>query len=186
MSRCRIINGRFKRRYITAPATKTTRPTSDIVKQAIFNVLIHRFHFDFQSAFVIDLFAGSGSLGIEAISCGCNNVLFVDSNIKAIECIKKNIRELDIEDKADVILNFSEKVSSDVFKELRDNYDTVMLFLDPPYSEKELLKSQIFRFTELFKAQNLIIVAESDEEIPNSAYIVRHGNTFASILHNSQ
>ena len=186
MSRCRIINGKYKRRYITAPLVKTTRPTSDLVKQAIFNVLIHRFRFDFQSAFVIDLFAGSGSLGIEAISCGCDNVLFVDSNIKAIECIKKNTRELNIEDKSKIILNFSEKIPSYVFKKLSDSYDTVLAFLDPPYSEKELLKSQISKLTELFKAQSLIIVAESDEGIPNSACIVRHGNTLASILHNPQ
>ena len=76
MSKCRIINGQFHRRFIKAPDTKSTRPTSDIVKQSLFNTLIHRFQIDFSKCCFFDCFAGSGSLGIEAISLGCQLGLF--------------------------------------------------------------------------------------------------------------
>ena len=183
MKKCRIIAGTLKHRYIIAPDTSSTRPTSDIVKQSIFNVLIHRFYVNFEKTFVVDLFAGSGSLGIEAISLGCKNVVFVDSNKKAIECIKQNLQSLQVEIFSKVISQSAEKISDSMFLTFAKNYSNALVFLDPPYAEKELLCRQIARFSELFKSKNLLIIAESDKEYANATYMIQHGYTRGNILH---
>ena len=182
MKKCRIIGGALKRRYIMSPDISSTRPTADIVKQSIFNVLIHRFCVNFEKTFVIDLFAGSGSLGIEAISLGCKNVLFVDSNKQAIACIKQNIQSLQIAQFSSMICQLAEKVPDSIFLTLGEHYSDILVFMDPPYSKKELLHSQISRFSELFKSKNIIIVAESDEECANATHLLDHGNTRVSIF----
>lgn len=176
MKKCRIIGGAFKRRYITAPELSSTRPTADIVKQAVFNVLVHRFCIKFDNSLVIDLFAGSGSLGIEAVSRGCKNAIFVDSNKQAIECIRKNIEMLDITGYAQIIHNSADRVSDDKVLAWSKNVSNILVFLDPPYEEKELLQQQMNRFFKLFKSRNLFIIAESDKELKEATYIVRHGD----------
>ncbi len=182
MKKCRIIGGKLKRRYIIAPDTSSTRPTSDIVKQSVFNVLVHRFCVNFEKTFVIDLFAGSGSLGIEAVSFGCKNVVFIDSNKKAIDCIKQNIQSLQIAPFSATICQSAEKVPDSIFLTFGENHSDILVFLDPPYAKKELLCQQIGRFFELFKSKNLLIVAESDEEYADATYVIRHGNTRVNIL----
>ena len=186
MNRCRIIGGKLKRRFIAAPGISSTRPTSDIVKQSLFNVLVHRFQIDFQKTFAVDLFAGSGSLGIEAISYGCEKVLFIDSNYQAINCIKNNLESLDISRFAHVIKQSAERIYDGIFQESAGGFKNVLIFMDPPYAEKNLLKSQILRFSELFKEKKLFIVAESDEEFNieglTSSIATRHGNTVVSVF----
>ena len=184
MNRCRIINGKLKRRFISTPGISSTRPTSDIIKQSVFNVLIHRYSVDFPKTFVIDLFAGSGSLGIEAISCGCQKTLFIDSNSKAIQCIRNNLEVLNIENFAIVLKQDAEKVSDVAFLKFADNFEKVIIFMDPPYLEKSLLESQIIRFSKLFQGMSLLIIAESDEELSiqgmNSSLATHHGSTFVT------
>lgn len=165
-----------------APDISSTRPTADIVKQSIFNVLIHRFCVNFEKTFVIDLFAGSGSLGIEAISLGCKNVVFVDSNKQTIACVKQNIQSLQIAQLSSTICQSVEKVPDRIFLTFGENYSDILVFMDPPYAKKELLHSQISRFSELFKSKNIIIVAESDEEYANATYALQHGNTKVSLF----
>ena len=183
MSRCRITNGAYKRLYISAPEVNTTRPTSDVIKQAIFNVLVHRFNFDFASSLSIDLFAGSGSLGIEAISCGCPFGIFIDCNVKAINCIRQNVRTLGIENCSKIIFAQAEKLPDESFIRLGANFSSIILFMDPPYSERELLDKQITRFSKLFYSKSLIIVAESNAPIQNATHTIRHGDTFASMFY---
>lgn len=181
MNRCRIINGKLGRRFVSVPGTTSTRPTSDIVKQAIFNVLLHRFQFDFSNAFVVDLFAGSGSLGLEAISCGCTNALFIDSNKQAFNCIQENIEYLKVRQFATVINNQVDKISDSLFLNLAERFNQVLVFMDPPYAEKILLNNQIRRFVKLFTAKNLFIVVESDEVLSieglSNEIITKHGGT---------
>ena len=189
MNRCRIIGGRLKRRYIAAPGITSTRPTSDIVKQSLFNVLIHRFQIDFSKTFVVDLFAGSGSLGIEAISYGCEKVLFVDSNHKAINCIRDNLESLKITQFAKVLKQSAERIPDEIFKDSAEDFENILIFMDPPYAEKELLKNQILRFLKLFKDKRVLIVAESDEEIDIKGFehtiATHHGDTVVEIFVNS-
>lgn len=188
MNRCRIINGCLKRRFINAPAINSTRPTSDRIKQAIFNVLFHRFYINFNETFAIDLFAGSGALGIEAISCGSPQALFIDSNSQVLKCLENNLKNLKIENLAKTLCRKAESVSDNLFLEFSKNFNNILVFMDPPYIDKRLLLNQLSRFRNLFQNQNLTIVVESDEEIIDENFqnfhTLNHGNTFVNVFSN--
>ncbi len=188
MNRCRIINGNLKHRFISTPAIDSTRPTSDMIKQALFNILFHRFYVDFSETFVIDLFAGSGSLGIECISCGCKNALLIDSNLQAVRCIENNLSNLKIQNFAKTICRKAELISDNLFLEFAKNFDNIIVFMDPPYVDKTLLLNQISKFQGLFENKKLLIAIESDEDIDDenlkNAYTANHGKTFIKVFSN--
>ena len=90
----RIVGGNFKGRRITAPSGQNTRPTTDRTRESLFNILSHKDDFDFEGARVLDLFAGSGALGFEAISRGAAFCLFVDTDAAARGAIRDNVEAL--------------------------------------------------------------------------------------------
>jgi len=90
----RIIGGKFSGRALVAPKGRDTRPTADRVRQSIFNILAHREDFTFEGARVIDLFAGSGALGLEAVSRGGAFCLFVETDASARGAIRDNVEAL--------------------------------------------------------------------------------------------
>jgi 16S rRNA (guanine966-N2)-methyltransferase len=93
----RIAGGRLKGRPLHAPAGRATRPTSDRVREAVFNVLAHGIEgFDLEGARVLDLFAGTGALGLEALSRGARFALFVDEAAAARAAIRRNAETLDV------------------------------------------------------------------------------------------
>ncbi len=120
----RVITGTLKGKRLNTPENRDIRPTPDRVKEGIFSAL----HFDIEGRRVLDLFAGSGQLGIEAISRGAESCVFVDSSKEAVGIIKSNIAACKIEDKAKV---FQSDFSSFC---ARSNYTFDYVFLDPPYS----------------------------------------------------
>ena len=130
----------------------------------------------------IDLFAGSGSLGIEAISCGCPFGIFVDCNIKAINCIRQNIKNLGIENCSKIIFSRADKLPDDFFVRIGANFTSIIIFIDPPYSEKALLSRQITRFSKLFYFKSPMVIAESNVPLQKATHTIRHGNTFASMF----
>jgi len=137
----RIVAGKYKSRLIDMPKRVKIRPTQDRIREAIFNILGRRC----VGARVLDLYSGSGALGIEALSRGAREAAFIDSNKKCIKAIKGNLSSLNIEYNIDhnyeVVqvdaLRFIELCSA---KELR--FD--LIFLDPPYhkgmAEKTLIE----------------------------------------------
>jgi 16S rRNA (guanine966-N2)-methyltransferase len=90
----RIIGGKFRGRPIIAPKGDVARPTADRTREALFNILAHRDDFSFEGARVIDLFAGSGALGLEAMSRGAEWCLFVEMDASARGAIRDNIEAL--------------------------------------------------------------------------------------------
>lgn len=90
----RIVGGRFSGRSIIAPKGRDTRPTSDRTREAVFNILAHRPDVSLEGARVIDLFAGSGALGLEAMSRGAEWCLFVETDAAARGAIRDNIEAL--------------------------------------------------------------------------------------------
>ncbi|MDD3831268.1 MAG: 16S rRNA (guanine(966)-N(2))-methyltransferase RsmD [Clostridia bacterium] len=116
----RVISGKYKGRKILIPRTDL-RPTLDRTKQTLFNIL----QFDIEGATVLDLFAGSGSLGIEAHSRGASKVVFVDSNQTACECIKANCNQVMCNGK---IYKSDYNVA---LANMGDKFD--IIFIDPPY-----------------------------------------------------
>lgn len=90
----RIIGGKFSGRSLIAPKGRETRPTADRVRESLFNILSHMEDFDLEGARVVDLFAGSGALGFEAMSRGAEFVLFVETDAEARGAIRDNIEAL--------------------------------------------------------------------------------------------
>lgn len=142
----RIIAGKYRSRVLKEVEEVTTRETKDRVKESIFNSLSPYLH----DADVLDLFGGSGSLGIEAISRGARSCDFIDNNIKACNVIKENIKTLKIESQANVV----KAEYKDYLESCSKKFDLILL--DPPYSmdvidevisivqEKELLSENGF------------------------------------------
>lgn len=190
MSKCRIINGRFGGRFINIPKTNLTRPTSDIVKQSLFNVLIHRFDVDFSQFCVIDCFAGSGSLGLEAVSLGGINCLFIDSNEIAIRCLYGNVQALGLlDDQVCIRRALLEKIPDSYLLNFTRDFKNVIIFMDPPYKEKMLLLKQFERLSRIFFDKHFIFVIETDisDIIEDNKFLLhttKFGNTFINILKN--
>jgi 16S rRNA (guanine(966)-N(2))-methyltransferase RsmD len=122
----RIVAGTLRGRHLAAPRGTATRPTSDKVRQAIFN-LLGQF---FEGGSVLDLYAGSGALALEALSRGCERALCVDADREAVEVIRRNAESLGLGGRVDVRRGRVEQVLPGL---PRDAF--ALVFLDPPYSE---------------------------------------------------
>lgn len=121
----RIVAGEWRGRKLAAPEGDTTRPTADRTRETLFSMLVSRLG-DFEGLKVADLFAGSGALGLEALSRGAAHCLFVDQDAAAIRAIRKNIANLRAQDRSDV--RASSVMSLGAAKEPLD-----LVLLDPPY-----------------------------------------------------
>ena len=145
----RVITGTARGTNLKAPEGLSTRPTGDKVKQALFNMIQYEIAGD-----VLDLFAGSGQLGIEALSRGAKSAVFVDQGRDAIAVIRDNLKRTHLEDKAQVICCDYLSYLTKCKKRFR------LIFLDPPYGEK-YLENAIKTISEIdILAEGGIIVAE--------------------------
>ncbi|ALC80950.1 MULTISPECIES: 16S rRNA (guanine(966)-N(2))-methyltransferase RsmD [Bacillus] len=127
----RVIAGSLKGRSLKAVPGMSTRPTTDKVKESIFN-MIGPF---FNGGTALDLFAGSGGLGIEAISRGFERCIFVDREYKAIQTIKTNVSQFNIQDRAEIFRNDATRALQ-VLAKKESVFDGI--FLDPPYKAQKL------------------------------------------------
>jgi 16S rRNA (guanine966-N2)-methyltransferase len=156
-SRMRVIAGQAHGRHLSAPRGLVTRPPTARVRQSIFSRLVSRF--DFDNARVLDLFAGSGSLGIEALSHGAAYATFIDSSPAATATILKNLRAIELQSQASVI-------TLDVRRALRElaarkkSFDLV--FIDAPY-RRDLSDELLARLAEgrLLASGGWVVVRQS-------------------------
>lgn len=145
----RVITGTARGTNLKAPDGLATRPTADRVKEALFNIIQYEI-----AGEVLDLFAGSGQLGIEALSRGAEKAVFIDERRDAIACIRENLRRTHLEVKAEVICADYLSYLSQCRKRFR------LIFLDPPYAEK-YLENALKRISEIdILAEGAIIIAE--------------------------
>lgn len=124
----RVISGSQKGRILKAVPGKNTRPTTDKVKEAIFNMIGPYFN----GGYGLDLFAGSGGLGIEGLSRGLDKVIFIDSDYKAIRTIKENVNICRFESMAEIYKN-DWKRALRVMIQRRLKFDVI--WMDPPYKK---------------------------------------------------
>ncbi len=148
----RVVSGIRRGKILKAPEGMDTRPTTDKVKGAIFNII----QFEIQDKKILDLFGGSGQLAIEAVSRGAREALVVDNSRKAAEIIRENVKGCNFEKEISVrCADFSEVLTKGA------KYDVI--FLDPPYASDLLKKALelIVRFDIL--SNDGIIVCETDD-----------------------
>jgi len=125
----RIITGAWRGRSIEVPAGQLIRPTADRVRQALFNRLAHAFaDFHLAGAEIVDVYAGTGALGLEALSRGAAHCTFIDRNPEAVALLKRNVAKLGAEDRA-VVMN----ADGAHLPRAATAFD--LAFLDPPYGE---------------------------------------------------
>ena len=132
----RIISGEFKGKKILEPDDRTTRPLRDLVKESIFNIIKHskKISVNLENSNILDLFSGVGSFGIEALSRGSRYVTFVENYPKVLGILRKNIQELKLNDKCEIIEK--DILNNLNFKGFKSKFD--IIFLDPPFNEKNL------------------------------------------------
>ena len=119
-----IISGRFKKRKLVTPSGINTRPTLGKVRETLFNIC----QGEIEGASFLDLFAGSGAMGLEALSRGAAHVTFIENDRAAIKAIQQNIEHLGVERETTLIKN-------DVFKALTYLTPFDLIFADPPYGQ---------------------------------------------------
>ena len=146
----RVITGKARGIQLKTPEGQQTRPTSDRVKEALFSII----QFDVPGRRVLDLFGGTGQLGIEALSRGASSAVFVDAGDKACNLIRENLRRCKMDKDAQVI-------RSDYLQYLQSCRDRFgLVFLDPPYAEV-FLENSLKKITEIdILESGGIIVAE--------------------------
>jgi 16S rRNA (guanine966-N2)-methyltransferase len=177
----RVVAGRFGGLRLAAPPGRETRPTSDRVREALFSILG-----PLDGARVLDLFAGSGALGLEALSRGAANAVLVERDPRAVKAIRANIATLGVPaDEATVVAGTARTALRNAFV-AGDTYDLVLL--DPPYRSAPGLGRELSEALEPLIAAGGRIVTESDRRAPLElsmpvALERRYGDTLIRIHH---
>ena len=177
----RIVSGKYKGRRITAPKQLPVRPTTDMAKEALFNILNNLYYFDDIS--VLDLFSGTGNISYEFASRGTENILAVDSNYGCVKFISQTTESFDMP------IN---TIKSDVYKFLeksKQKHD--IIFADPPYGFelKEFAKiPQLVFDNEILNDEGLLIVEHSKhtklDELNHFSYSKSYGGNMFSFFEN--
>lgn len=160
----RVISGQAKGRKLKAPKGFVTRPTSDRVKEAIFNVLTSKI----LGSYVLDVFAGTGGLGIEALSRGAEHAVFIEKNREAWLVVQDNLTITGFSNYAHIYLG----EFSVILSRLKEKFDLV--FLDPPYNQN-LIQPAVSLILDLGLLNNHgVIIIETNsklKEVPESKEI---------------
>lgn len=175
----RVISGSARGCKLIAPDGLGTRPTTDRVKESVFNIIMPYL----PAENILDLFAGSGSLGIEALSRGSNNGVFVESDKVALSVIRKNLNLARVAEKSQV-------VEGDALAYLtRTSLKFDIIFLDPPYNTGLLTKaiSAIYQHSLLNDGGIIVVESESFGEAPADGHFdikkqAKYGKTTIFVL----
>ncbi|MCR4757052.1 MAG: 16S rRNA (guanine(966)-N(2))-methyltransferase RsmD [Butyrivibrio sp.] len=149
----RVIAGTARRLRLVTPEGNDTRPTQDRIKETLFNMIQNQV----PGAVFIDLFAGSGGIGIEALSRGAVRAVFVENNVNAYKCILENLKTTHFEEQATVL-------KQDVVLGLRSikEKEADIVFVDPPY-HGELYERTLSQLSEMnYVTANTMIIVEAD------------------------
>ena len=158
----RIIAGRLKGSKLYLPKDKNTRPLKDLVRESIFNLLIHskKISFQFEKSNILDLFSGSGSFGLECLSRQAKKVYFVEKENNIIEILKKNIKKLKLDNKVKI---FTSDVCALIKKKNIFESQFQLIFCDPPFKNKNIEELIKLVFDGNLLHKNGIIVLHRDK-----------------------
>lgn len=157
----KILGGQFKGRLLKTPKGDRTRPTSALVRKAFFDI----FRQEIEDARFLDLYAGSGAMGLEALSRGAASVTLVDTDGSAIQCITENIETLGLKQSTRVFRSDAFKAAK---KLISANQQFDLIYLDPPYGTplKELL--ELIDQSNLIRSKGLLIIEERSPSLAKS------------------
>ncbi len=162
----RIIGGSFKGKKLLQPKDFKTRPLKDLTKESIFNIINHtkKFNLNLNSSVVLDVFSGVGSFGIECISRGVKNVVFIENYRNVITVLKKNLTNLKSISNYQIIEN--DAYDEQVYSSLNNKFD--IIFLDPPYKDKNYV-SVLLKIKEknLLAPNGVLIIHRHKDEDDN-------------------
>ena len=126
----RVVGGRLKGRNLVSPSSQAIRPTADRLRESVFNILIHAYDDPIQDARVLDLFAGTGALGIEAVSRGAGFTLFVDNGAEARALLRNNVEAFGLTGRTKIFRRDATNLG-----EAGNIQPFGVLFADPPYGK---------------------------------------------------
>lgn len=155
----RIIGGKYRAKKLTLPQNKAIRPSTDRFKETLFNILEHHYKAQLKGN-ILDLFAGSGALGLECLSRGCQQVVFVDELPSAMQGIKNSLKGLEELQQCHFICADSQTVNLTTL-----NLKFSLIFLDPPYDSELILISLKSLLKQQVVADNCLVIIESNKEI---------------------
>ncbi|MEA2314265.1 MAG: rRNA (guanine966-N2)-methyltransferase [Solirubrobacteraceae bacterium] len=175
----RVIAGRFGGRRLRAPRGRVTRPTSDRVREALFAMLG-----ELAGARVLDLFAGSGALGIEALSRGAASVEFVERDALAAKVLRENLEQLGLQDATARLQEMDVREALQSARARKDKYD--LIFIDPPYSQAQDWARDLSAKLPALLAPAARVIVESDRRAPLALGLPvererRYGDTLITI-----
>jgi 16S rRNA (guanine966-N2)-methyltransferase len=157
----RIIAGKFRSRRLASLKGDEIRPTSDRMRETLFNVLTPGNPSALEGSLWIDLFAGTGAVGIEALSRGAARVYFVDSSKDAVELIRRNLQPLEVDGKFQVLQQKAERVVALLDRQqLRPGF----IFLDPPYALREVYRTTLEALGNSALTEKALVIAEHEKK----------------------
>ncbi len=166
----RLCLGRFNGRKLDLPPSSFTRPASQKVRHAVYNILQHRYSLNIEGSFVLDVFAGSGAMGLEALSLGAKHVCFFEKEAIVVKCLHNNIRKLQLNECIIDVMRV------DLLGSLKSNQSSVpasLCFIDPPYKIFECIE-QVARNLEAagFISDNTLLCCEGPKgkQLPDSYF----------------
>ena len=153
----RIIAGQFRSRRLASLPGKDIRPTSDRLRETLFNVLTPGNPATLEGSVWVDLFAGTGAVGMEALSRGAAMVYFIDSSKDAVELIRRNLRSLGVDRNFQVLQQKAERAISALERQqLRPDY----IFLDPPYALPDAYQKTLESLGNSAIAEKALVISE--------------------------
>ena len=163
----RVISGTAKGRRLASFHGDRIRPTADRIKEALFNILNSSFG-SLEDRQVLDLFSGTGNLGIEALSRGAAKAVFIDENPKSVAILKKNIDICGFAGRSEIIIS---TVEAGIRILSRKGYRFNLVFLDPPYGKGLVTKTLNDLANDTILEEEAIVIAEhSSREVPPDEY----------------
>jgi len=154
----RIISGTSKGRKLVTPKKYSLRPTSDRVKESLFNILAS----EIEGKVVLDLFAGTGNLGIEALSRGARKVIFVEKGRQALRLIQANLNQFGLEDRSEILPKDVNRAIG-ILKQRGECFDLILM--DPPY-ERGLIQRTLMKLNshQIYHRDSILVIEHNRRE----------------------
>jgi 16S rRNA (guanine(966)-N(2))-methyltransferase RsmD len=154
----RIISGTSKGRKLVTPRSQSLRPTSDRVKESIFNILQD----EIVGKVVLDLFAGTGNLGIEALSRGAKKTIFVEKGRQALRLIQRNLTQFGLEEQSEILPKDANRAIG-ILKQKGESFDLILM--DPPY-QKGLIQKTLMKLNshQIYHKDSILVIEHNRRE----------------------